>query len=130
MVSTRFLPRTYCTGEALSPGMPTSANWLPCSSLNSSGLYMTGWPVPLDVSMSTALASSLVTGRGAGRWAGRSSGDRGRPFGRVISASPLEVGADPSHQVVDQAAAQRLDVEGGRRDGRRGNRPVGVGPHR
>src|SRR4051794_33032196 len=106
--------------------MPTSANWLPCSSFSSSGLYITGWPTPVVVSIRIALASSLLIGRLTSRLVVRSETGRGE-VGIAISGSPFGVGAQPLHHVVDQALAQAFEVDGLRR-GSLG--PIHLGAHR
>src|SRR6266478_3133058 len=101
MVSIRALPRTYCTGGVFRPGMPTSANVLPCSSLNSSGLYMTGKLAPVVVLMIRALVSSLLTGLTATLLP---------KFNGGMLPSTLKFGAQLAHQVLNQALAQRLQI--------------------
>src|SRR5262245_12184953 len=98
----------YWVGGASRPGMSISAKALPCSSVSSSGLYITrnaSWVVVLTI---MALASWLPIGRAASGRGGRNGS---------MSASPLELVAQLAPQVVDQVAPQALQVQRGRRRG-------------
>src|SRR5689334_23022401 len=79
--------------------MPTSAKLLPCSSLSSSGLNMTATTSPVVTLIRCALASWLPGGRPA----------PGSP--RVVMSGPaLEIGPQHLLDLIEQAAAQRIQI--------------------